>query len=266
MFDPTGRDPTGRFSGLAATYESHRPDYPAAAIDFILEHCGLRPGRRLVDVGCGTGISSRQFAARGLEVVGIEPNTDMRRTAEVVGGPMSYRDGRADATGLCDACANAVLAAQAFHWFAADAALAEFHRILKPGGWVVLMWNERDTADVFTARFIALLATHSPDPQLATLVQSKTGDVLLNCPLFKDAQRRELPHQQPLTADKFIGRAFSASYSPRDAESRRRLEANLRQLHAQHAAGGVAALQYRTTLFLARRPLVAGAADCYARG
>src|SRR4051812_24144537 len=121
-------DPTGRFSGLADIYARHRPTYPAAAIDHILEYCSLDRGGVLVDVGSGTGISSRQFAARGLTVIGIEPNADMRSRAEAEPfpagvGPPTYRDGRAEATGLPDACCQAVLAAQAFHWFKLGEAL-----------------------------------------------------------------------------------------------------------------------------------------------
>ena len=151
-------DPTGRFSGLADIYARHRPSYPAAAVDYILAHCGLDPGALLVDVGSGTGISARQFAERGLRVIGIEPNADMRAVAQAEPGPPgnpmpTYRDGKAEATGLADQSADAVLAAQAFHWFDPGSTLAEFQRILRPGGWVVLMWNERDETDPFTAEY-----------------------------------------------------------------------------------------------------------------
>src|SRR5438045_3467049 len=109
-------NPTGRFSGLAEVYAKCRPDYPAEAVDFILARCGLAPGARLVDVGSGTGISARLFARRGLEVIGVEPNADMRRQAAAEplppGVPVpAYRDGCGEATGLPDACADAVLAA-----------------------------------------------------------------------------------------------------------------------------------------------------------
>src|SRR5437660_5872622 len=92
-------DPTGRFSGLADIYARCRPTYPPAAIDFILQHCGLQNGSVLVDVGCGTGISSRLFAGRGLEVIGIEPNAEMRAAANSTQSsadtPMpAYQEGR----------------------------------------------------------------------------------------------------------------------------------------------------------------------------
>src|SRR5437868_1659935 len=137
--------PTERFTKLAAAYAQNRPTYPVEAIDAIVEKCSLKVGQVVVDVGCGTGISSRLFAEIGMNVIGIEPNEQMRKTAESEPhANISYRDGTGEATGLPDTSADLVLAAQAFHWFESEKALAEFSRVLKPAGHAVLMWNERD--------------------------------------------------------------------------------------------------------------------------
>src|SRR5438128_10355687 len=109
---PSENHPTERFTGLAGLYSQYRPAYPAAAIDFVVSRCGLNDESMLVDVGCGTGISTRLFAARGIRVMGIEPNADMRRQAETEslasGAPRpTYQEGRAEATGLPDASADA---------------------------------------------------------------------------------------------------------------------------------------------------------------
>src|SRR3989442_14355494 len=103
MPDLSRLNPTGRFTGLADVYARCRPTYPAEAIDLIVARCGLGPRALLVDVGCGTGISSRLFAERGVPVVGVEPNEDMRRQAAAhplpPGAPQpSYCEGRAEAT------------------------------------------------------------------------------------------------------------------------------------------------------------------------
>src|SRR5438132_13665342 len=87
MASSEGRDPTVRFTGLADLYTQSRPTYPLEAVDFVLATCNLGPGSVLVDVGCGTGISSRLFAARGLRVIGIEPNAEMRVRALAEHGP-----------------------------------------------------------------------------------------------------------------------------------------------------------------------------------
>jgi SAM-dependent methyltransferase len=240
-------DSTTRFGGLAAGYDKYRPDYPAAAIDFILAHCGLTTGARFADVGCGTGISTRLLSARGLVGVGIEPNVDMRRIA---GGPPGFIDGRADATGLPDASVALVLAAQAFHWFANEAALREFARILVPGGWVALMWNDVDRDDALTGTLARALVETSPEPKIAAWRQSETGEVMLRSSLFANPERREFPHSQALDLDGVLGRAFSASFAPKAGDARRELEARLRAAYAEHERDGRATMRYRTVVYV----------------
>src|SRR5437899_1526248 len=110
MADLSHANPTGRFSGLADTYARYRPGYPPALFDLLVSRCGLGPGSLVVDVGSGTGISARALAQRGVPVVGVEPNADMRAAAEAAASDhLHYRDGRAEATGLPDACADLVL-------------------------------------------------------------------------------------------------------------------------------------------------------------
>lgn len=250
-------DPTGRFTGLAEVYARCRPDYPGEAVDFILSRCGLVRGARLVDVGCGTGISMRLFASRGLDVIGVEPNADMRRLAEAEpvppGAPaLTYRDGQAEATGLPDACADAVLAAQAFHWFAPEPTLREFHRILKPRGWAVLLWNERDSSDPFTAAYGAVVGA-SREAKAVELPRGRAGEPLLHSPLFADARRDVFDHRQELDVQGMLGRAFSASYAPREPDAIRQFTADLEAAFAQFQRGGKVVLRYETAVYTARR-------------
>jgi SAM-dependent methyltransferase len=244
-------DPTRRFTGLADTYARNRPDYPAAAVEHIIQHCGLGGDALLVDVGCGTGISTRLFAARGVQVIGIEPNDDMLARAEAAPG-VRYRKGTAEATGLDDGCAAAVLAAQAFHWFDAPAALREFHRVLRPGGWAALVWNERDERDPFTAAYGAVVRT-GPDAAAVEGPRLRAGSVLLNTPLFVEAHKVTFGHEQPVDEGGLLGRAFSASYAPREPAAVEVFAARLRDVFARFQRDGRAVLRYETSVYLGRR-------------
>jgi SAM-dependent methyltransferase len=137
-----------RFDDRVANYVAYRPNYPAEVVEFLRAELGLAPGALVADVGAGTGILSELLLKAGCQVVAVEPNDAMRAAAE--SRLKSYAEfrsvkGTAEATTLEDASADFVTAAQAFHWFDAEGARAEFRRILKPGGWVVLVWNMRRT-------------------------------------------------------------------------------------------------------------------------
>lgn len=258
MADLSKYNPTDRFTGLAEGYAKYRPSYPAAALDFIMTHCELGPHSLLVDVGCGTGISSRLFAERGVRVIGIDPNDEMRRQAETNAGRRGesaprYRNGRAEETGLPDASADVVLAAQAFHWFGPEPTLREFRRILKPGGWVILMWNERDEIDRCTVDFGRVIRS-APDAAAVELPRGRAGEALLQSPLFVDAARHVFRNEQALDEDGLLGRAFSASYAPREPEQVRTFTAALRDVFARWQRGGIVTVRYETSVYLARSP------------
>jgi SAM-dependent methyltransferase len=257
MSDPSNRHPTARFTGLADAYAKHRPGYPAAAVDFIVARCGLGPTTPLTDVGCGTGISSRLFAARGIPVIGVEPNDEMRAKAAAAsapagGRPPRYVPGRGEATGLPDASVAAVLAAQAFHWFDAAAALSEFHRILQPGGWAALMWNERDETDPFTAAYGAVVRTAKETASVEG-PRAVAGDPLLTSSLFEDASRTAFANVQELDEEGLLGRSFAVSYAPRDPAEAAAFAAALRRAFAQWQRDGRVVLRYETTVYLGRR-------------
>jgi SAM-dependent methyltransferase len=226
-------------------------------VDRIISQTGLGLGSLLVDVGCGTGISSRLFAARGIPVIGVEPNEEMRRAAEGEPWPLDlpkphYEAGQAEATSLADGAADVVLAAQAFHWFQPDAALREFHRILKPGGWVALLWNERDEGDPFTAAF-GQIVRGSPDAAEVETPRRTAGAPLLASPLFHQGQRITFHNEQVVDEERLLGRAFSASYAPRNPEDREAFAVSLRRVFARFQKDGVVAIQYVTSLYLAQK-------------
>ena len=247
-------EPEQRFCGLAESYGRFRPDYPACALDWIIAYGQLTAGSLMIDLGAGTGIASRAFAARGLRVIGIEPNDEMRARALQQGGPeaIDYRQGSAEATGLPAEIADLVLAAQAFHWFKPDRALAEAYRVLKERGCLALLWNERDLEDPFTSAYGDLVRAF-PDAREVESVRQEAGHHLLESTRFREARRQEFEHFQLASLEELIGRTFSASYAPRDPVVVEKAGDDLRQLFRTHEREGCVVIRYRTSVYIARR-------------
>jgi SAM-dependent methyltransferase len=252
MLSDPKHNPLGRFDGLAAVYARARPGYPPQAVDWIVELLP-RSGASVVDVGCGTGISSRLLAERGVNVIGIEPNESMRIGAIAAGGGIDYRAGSAEVTGLPSECADGVIAAQAFHWFTADVALREFRRLLRPGGGATLLWNDFDPNDPFTSGYVALQRRFTPEPDVIERPHHLAGEALLTHPGFTDARARTTPNAQELDEETFQARAFSASFAPKECGAARRFAEQLRQHFEAFAVAGRVRLRYRTVLYQARR-------------
>jgi SAM-dependent methyltransferase len=257
-YEPT--DPRTYFGPLADGYDRFRPGYPDAAIDYVLE--GLPGPVTAADVGAGTGISSRALAIRGVRVTAIEPNDGMRLVAQRMSASIEpapvFRAGTGETTGLGDASVDLVVCAQSFHWLEPRVALAEFHRILRPGGRLALMWNVRaDEATGFAAAYEDIMRQAQDDAARRGLVvrRERTGDALDLRPWFTDMASASYDNAQPLTRDGLLGRARSASYfPPAGSAERSRLERSLLDAHGEHAApDGVVSLEQQTRVTIATR-------------
>lgn len=125
-----------RFSGFADVYDTHRPAPPPVLAAILIALSGGERPAMVVDLGSGSGLSTRYWADHAARVTGVEPSADMRRQAAeaTTAGNVSYRAGFAHETGLPDAQADIVTAAQAFHWMDPGPTLAEVARVLRPGG------------------------------------------------------------------------------------------------------------------------------------
>ena len=227
-----------RFSDRVADYVKYRPGYPDAAIDAII--ATVAP-KTIADLGSGTGISARPFVKRGIEVIGVEPNAEMRAVAE----GFESVDGTAEKTGLPDESVDMVLAAQAFHWFDAAAARAEMRRITKPPHWVALMWNERLTDTPFLVDYEAALHVHGVDYDK---VDHRNVDRERLAAFFRAPfDTIEFRNTQRFDRDGFVGRALSSSYVPQEGHPKHEgMMRALDRIFAEHAVDGFVDFRYLT--------------------
>ncbi|MEO0475736.1 MAG: class I SAM-dependent methyltransferase [Planctomycetota bacterium] len=209
-------DPTQRFSDRVDAYVRYRPGYPDQAVQWVLERAGLDQSGVIADVGSGTGIFTKPMLQHGHQVFAVEPNAPMRTYAEqTLSGFEGFVsvNGSAEATALDGDSVDLVTAAQAYHWFANEEARVEFVRILKPGGNVALLWNDRvTTGDPFHVEYESLLKEHATDYERVNHQNLDDTDFDrffadgYECVSFDNAQR--------LSLDGLIGRAESSSYMP----------------------------------------------------
>jgi ubiquinone/menaquinone biosynthesis C-methylase UbiE len=258
---PPGSDPnrpvTDYFTGLTDEYESHRPGYPPQAIAAALG--GLAPPVRVADVGCGTGICSRLLAEAGAEVIGLEPNADMLAAARahpVPGAPgngtIVYQQASAEQTGLPGSSVDLVICAQAFHWFDAPTALAEFHRILTSGGRLALLWNRRDQSGPFMGGYEEIMRRAQADAEAqGRLTRRNRGNDPSAKGLFTNVRKLTFANAQSMDRSGLIGRARSASYFPKDGPLSEELEARLHRLFDEHERDGFITFRQNAELTLA---------------
>jgi len=232
------------FSKAAGAYERGRPGYPRAALGWLARELGLRPGVTVVDLAAGTGKLTRALLPTGATVVAVEPVAEMRALIE---GAEAV-EGRADAMPFPGGWADAVTVGQAFHWFATPEALAEIHRVLRPGGGLALIWNRRDLADPLQRAIEELIAP------LAGEVSRFWGDSWREpfdrTELFGPFTEADFDHAQELDEQGLVDRVLSTSYvAAAPAGRQRHIETKLREL----AAAGPVRLPYVTRALVTRR-------------
>jgi SAM-dependent methyltransferase len=212
---------TERFSDRVADYVRYRPDYPHTLLSWLQDELGVANDWHVADVGAGTGISSRMFLDAGYRVTAVEPNAAMRAAMTAwLGGVDGFRavDGSADATGLPDGGVDLVTVAQAFHWFDFDAALAEIRRVLRPGGALAILFNQRDERTPWVDRWNAVIEWHS---RVIARYQATDWTALLGGHGFVAVGDAHVEWDQPMTRDLVAARVRSVSYiaeEPRDVQ------------------------------------------------
>jgi len=221
------------FDRAAEEYERGRPDYPAQAVDLLAHELGIGPGTTVVDLAAGTGKLTRALIGTGARVVAVEPVAGMRAQLQRAVPAAEALEGTAEAIPVADGSADAVLVAQAFHWFDTSKAAPEIHRVLRRGGGLGVIYNEWDESTEWVARMQELVGAYRTDtPQRST---SPWRPQLADTGLFTTLADRTFPYLVRGSLDVLMDRTASVSFIATLPEAEReRLLATLRDLVAEH--------------------------------
>lgn len=248
-------DATTRFSDRVDNYLRYRPGYPPEIMELLRKKCGLTPQSVIADVASGTGLLTRMFLENGNKVFGVEPNPKMREAGERYLAAFSNFTsiaGTAEATTLPAQGVDFVTAAQAAHWFDRAKARAEFVRILKPGGWCVLIWNERRTDSTpFLRAYEQIILIYGTDykevrhERTTETIDTFFAPAGFETRLFETSQ--EFDHQG------LEGRLLSSSYAPQEgnpnyAPMLKALRAIFEEFHQK----GQVSFEYNTRVYYGR--------------
>lgn len=254
-------DATERFGNRVTDYVRSRPGYPPEVIELLRQRCGLSPTSIVADVGAGTGIFTRLLLEAGAGVVyAVEPNGPMHEALiAALGQDVRLRThaGTAEHTGLSRASVDLIVAAQAFHWFDREKTRVEFARILRPRGWVALVWNTRreDTAR-FLRAYEELLRRWSPD---YLQVNHRRVGLETITPFFAPdpVERHTFSTHQEFDFEGVRGRLLSSSYAPGPEHPHHQpMLAALREIFDANQAEGRVRFEYETEVYLGRLPAV----------
>lgn len=221
------------FERQAEAYERGRPGYPAPAIDWLLEELAVGPESTVVDVGAGTGKLTRALLPSRASLIAVEPVAAMRAVLERELPSVIGMDGTAESLPLGPAVADAIVVGQAFHWFDASAALAEFHRVLRPSGRLGLIWNVRDRRQELQRAIDEITEPLRGD--VPAQADRTWDDDLRQSRLFVRRSEHRIPFKVALDVDTALDRIGSVSFiAALDDEARQQVLERVRELTAKH--------------------------------
>ncbi|MBI3645923.1 MAG: class I SAM-dependent methyltransferase [Acidobacteriales bacterium] len=244
--------PTARFSDRVEDYVRYRPGYPPEVLELLRAECGLQPAHVIADIASGTGAFTRLLLENGNRVFAVEPNAEMRETGSRLlqsFAQLTSVAGTAEETTLPSGCADFVTAAQAAHWFDRARARAEFARILRPGGWCVLIWNERRTVITpFLRDYEQLLLTYSTDYK--EVRHERTTATIHEFFAPAPCRERVFDLRQQFDYEGAAGRLLSSSYAPLAGHPNHQpMMQDLQRIFRTHAQQGVVEFEYNTRVY-----------------
>jgi SAM-dependent methyltransferase len=244
-----------RFSSRIDNYIKYRPGYPREIADLLKTECSLSPTSVVADIGSGTGKLSELFLMNGNVVFGVEPNVGMRSAAEsILRNFPNFKsfDGYAESTTLPDTSVDFIIAAQAFHWFEPDEFKIEALRILKPQGWVAMVWNARKLVSTpFLEDYERLLLAYGTDYQ--DIRHEKAESTIADFFAPEPFTLKTFPNKQVFDFEGLQGRVSSSSYSPEPGHlSFEPMMRELKSLFDRHQQNDRVVLDYDTKVFYGR--------------
>lgn len=253
-----GKQPTERFTDRVETYRKYRPSYPKAVVDWLDQITDFKKDWLVADIGSGTGISSRLFAAEGRTVIGVEPNKAMRESSEDFLSEyphFSTSSGKAEKTGLPDDSVHLILVAQAFHWFDQEKTKKEFQRIAKPGAFCTIWINDRLREGAFHEELDKLVHRHAQE--YTDAVKPRVNEVYLQeiTAFFHPFPfvYKVFPNKQILDKEGLLGRIQSASYMPNEYQpGYDAMKEDLFALFDTHAVDGSVEIIYNLKVYCGR--------------
>jgi SAM-dependent methyltransferase len=190
-------DRSRSFESVAAEYERHRPEYPEEALRWAAEQLGLEPGARVLDVGAGTGKLTRGLVAIGFAVAVVEPGGSMLEQLRLAVPEAEALGGAAESIPLTDESVDGAFAGQAYHWFDREHAVPELHRVISPGGGLVLLWNWWDERDPLQRELGELIGYAGHEPY--------REEELPGTPWFREVGRTVVESVQESSPDALVG-------------------------------------------------------------
>ena len=244
---------TTRFTGRVANYVKYRPSYPEAILHLLDKEIGFDQFKDVADIGSGAGKLSRLFLNNDNLVYGVEPNDEMREAGEkLMKDYINFIsiNGTAEFTSLADKSVDVIVSGQAFHWFDTDKAKVEFERILKPGGYVVLLWNKRDIdSSAFMKDYEKLVQEFCEEYKPEHGLDEKVFNKFYGVRNFRVAN---FANSQIFDFAGVKGRLLSASYTPESGTAHKEMLNKLKEIFDKHNKDGKIKFVYNTKIYFGK--------------
>ncbi len=248
------------YTELAPDYAKYRPDYSGTVLNALLNYTNAsRPGFRVADIGAGTGIWTKMLADQNLNCVAIEPNDAMRAegVAFTNGARVEWRAGFAENTGLEKESIDWLTMASSFHWAKLPDALKEFSRILKPGGFLTVLWNPRHIEGNLLHEEIEN-TIYSMVPNLSRVSSGSAKharnyfEELISTGDFRDVVFFEANHEIEMSKERYIG-AWRSVYDIQKQAGPELFEEILEKIAVKVAPWDKVVVPYKTRAWTAQK-------------